>query len=548
MKYDISVFGGCSLDKMYYQNIDGSYNDEAELDIPGGKGSNQAVAASRAGAKVAMISKIGNDLIGKEILNNLIKNNVNTDAIEIENNLNNDTSKIFIERNEKDNKIVRSSGAIDNFTIDMIDKNKNLLLNSKMVLGQMKAPIHVMERLINFCYDNNIPLIITPCRPNKLNVSDKKNIELIDKITFITANRTECEAIFNTKDIKSCVEKYPNKLIVTLGAEGVMYSDGEKVIHLKAINVNNVVDTVGAGDTFNGNLAYGLINKFTLKDAIVRAQFASAMKIQIKTAQKGMPYYEQLNEYIRNYNTNNFKYKKEFDLCYKAIMNAYELLSNNFKIKRKSDKSFVTESDLIVESYIINEIKKIFPNDNIVSEESNNSNSIINRTWIIDPIDGTEHYMKNSKFWGIQVGFVDDYNQFSIIYLPKLNEIYYSIKNVGVFLNESKIELNKETPKLIIEFAGSLEKKLDEKIKIFNYIREYNNKAVGYMHINACCVAFANLLSGRNDAIISSVKRDWDIMPGKIMLEEANVFIKEIDGLTIYSRDKDFFDYLISKY
>ena len=88
------------------------------------------------------------------------------------------------------------------------------------------AKKEVSVELINFCYDNNIPLVLTPCRPQRLAISEPGNKELIDKITYITANKKECETIFETTDIESCLEKYPNKLIVTLfTALSVVWAD-----------------------------------------------------------------------------------------------------------------------------------------------------------------------------------------------------------------------------------------------------------------------------------------------------------------------------------
>lgn len=66
----------------------------------------------------------------------------------------------------------------------------------------MEVPKEVSVELINFCYDHKIPLIITPCRPQKLYICDEGNRELIDKITYITANRSECATIFGTENIE----------------------------------------------------------------------------------------------------------------------------------------------------------------------------------------------------------------------------------------------------------------------------------------------------------------------------------------------------------
>ena len=296
MKYDICIFGGCSVDLMFCEKEDGTYNTNPDKIVPGGKASNQAVAASRAGAKVTIITRIGKDKIGETIYNNLKYNDVDTSNIEMIPNLKNDFSEIYIDLETKDNEIIRNTASINSFTVDMIEKYKDVLLNSSIIASQLKVPKNVSDSLINFCYENNKPIIVTPCNPDKL------SLDLIDKINIITANQKECETIFKTTNIEECVTKYPNKLIVTLGKEGVIYHDGTNIVRLPAILSDNLKDTTGAGDTFNGNLAYCLTHGYTLKDAIVRSQYASSMKVQVPTAQAGMPDKEELDKYVEDFN------------------------------------------------------------------------------------------------------------------------------------------------------------------------------------------------------------------------------------------------------
>ena len=303
MMYDICVFGGCSLDLFYYKDENGNVPSSPSLIVPGGKGANQAVAASRAGAKVTMISRIGKDDIGDKIIENLAYNGVLTNNVEVVEELRNDYAKIVIDEKNKDNDIARFSGAINSFTKDMIDGYKDVILNSKMVVAQLKVPKEVSIYLINFCYENNIPLVLTPCRPEKLKVTDEENKSLIDKVTYITANKKECETLFVTDDIISCIKKYPNKLIVTLGSDGVIYYDGFEVVHVPAFSTEKIEDTTGAGDTFNGNLVACLTSGYSLYDAVVRACYASSMKIQKKGAQDGMPYKEELDSYIKKHSS-----------------------------------------------------------------------------------------------------------------------------------------------------------------------------------------------------------------------------------------------------
>ena len=550
MKYDICVFGGCALDSFFYKNEAGEVPESPSLVLPGGKGANQAVAAARAGAKVTMISRLGKDNIGQKILENLVYNNITTNNIELIDGLQNDCSNITIDEKTKDNDIVRFAGAIDSFTPDMIDRYKKVLLNSKLVVAQLKVPKEVTVELINFCYENKVPLIITPCRAAKLSIKDDpSNLELINKITYITANKSECETIFGTDNIEECVSKYPNKLIVTLGDSGVMYHDGEKVVHVPAVLVDKIEDTTGAGDTFNGNVAACLVEGYSFTDAIIRAQYASSMKVQKKGAQDGMPYKEELEKYIVNRLMYGNDYMAEFDIALNAILNAYENIKEHkiFNIKQKYDSTFVTESDLLVEKMIIDDIESQYGNDNFVTEEFNNENIIKDRTWIIDPIDGTAHYMKNSLFWAIQLAFVDKGEiQFSIIYIPSINELYYGIKGKGVFLNYKRLNLRKDVPlnESIIEFCGSAHKKTEEKMLLFRRLLDNNVKPANFMHINTCSFAFANLLSGRTNALIVSTKKPWDVLPGIFMVEELGANTYNYEGICVYSFVDGFDEFL----
>lgn len=513
---------------MFYQKVDGTYDDSPEMKVLGGKGSNQAVAASRAGAKTTIITRIGKDDIGRNILENLKFNMIDTFHVEMVEGLKNDYSNIKINLKDKDNEIQRFSGAIDSFTPDMIDKYASVLLNSKIIECQLKTPKEVTERLINFCYENDKILILTPCRPQKLCITDPKNKELIDKISIITCNKKECQTIFNTEDIEACVKQYPNKLIVTLGAEGLMYYNGSRIIKMPAINVK-VVDTVGAGDTFNGNLAAFLSKGMDLQHAIRKAMYASAMKIKQKTAQAGMPYLEDLEEFIYTIRNNKFKYNEELAYAIKIVKEAYDIikLNRNFQIATKADNTLVTNVDVKVEDFLIRKIKEKYPNDILVTEENFPNNQLQNRTWIIDPIDGTAHFIKGLPFWGIQLCFYDkNATKFAIIYLPVINEFYYAAENQGAYVNNDRL-LPKNPSSInqsVIEFGGTLYKELEAKKVYFDKIvLEDKVKVANLLHINSSCVSFTDLASGKVDALITSSHKPWDVMPGMHLCKEVGI-------------------------
>lgn len=528
MKYDVCVFGGCSLDQTFYQKADGTYDEMPNATAPGGKGANQAVAASRANAKTTIITRIGKDEIGKKIINNLQNNNIDTSNVEVIEGLSNDYANIRINIKDKDNDIERFNGAIDSFTVDMIENYKDVLLDSKIIVCQLKCPKEVTEALINFCYENGKTLILTPCRPEKLKIDEPGNLELIDKISMITCNKKECETIFGTDNIEECVTRYPNKLIVTLGSKGLMYHNGEKIVKLNAIDVP-VVDTTGAGDTLNGNLSAFLAKGMNLRHALRKAMYASTMKLMEKTAQAGMPYLEDLENFVTNTRHKEFVYGEELQLALDIIKEVYEKVkySTKLKVSSKEDGSLVTNIDLAIEKYLVREIKKKFPNDNFVTEENFPDNKLYDRTWVIDPIDGTSHFVKKDGLWGIQLAFYDkDETKFSAIYLPKKDELYYAAQNQGAYLNNNKIFPRRSVPaeQAVVEFSGSINKNFEEKMLYLNNLMSDGNLDVAnVLLINTCAIAYTNLISGRTDALISSVNRPWDIMPGEFLCKESGL-------------------------
>lgn len=296
---DVVVLGGASLDRMFYQREDGSYSENADISVPGGKGANQAVAAARAGASVTILSKLGDDFIGAGIIDNLRTNGVDVSRVEMVKGLQNDNSKILIHAKDKDNEISRVSGAIDSFTPSMVTDNADTILAARVVVSQLKAPKEVIEKLIDFCYKNHKFLVLTPCRPQKLVATDPHNIELINKIGMIFCNQEECETIFGTNDIESCVSQYPCKLVVTLGKDGLMYHDGEQVVKMPAIQTT-VKDTTGAGDTLCGNFVAAYCEGMSVIDALRRSICAATIKIQKESAQEGMPTKDELDRFIAN--------------------------------------------------------------------------------------------------------------------------------------------------------------------------------------------------------------------------------------------------------
>ncbi|MEK3996520.1 ribokinase [Psychrobacillus sp. FSL K6-2365] len=254
--------------------------------VPGGKGANQAVAAARLGSKVQMVASVGTDSFGKELVENLEKNAVNANGVIISDGTATGIANILL--SEGDNRIIVVPGANHALTLEHIEKMKETIRQSKFVMMQLEIPIPVIEYSLKLCSELNIPVLLNPAPAGGFQK------EFMDYIAYLTPNETECEVIFGL-DVEAVLEKYPNKLIVTLGSEGARYFDGEKHVIVEGFKTD-VVDTTGAGDTFNGALAHALAQGLDLESAVQYANAAASLSVEKFGAQGGMPAHDDVKK------------------------------------------------------------------------------------------------------------------------------------------------------------------------------------------------------------------------------------------------------------
>ncbi len=250
----------------------------------GGKGANQAICASRLGAEVSFIGCVGADGNGFAAIENLKSNNVNTKYIKKIKDIPTGVAQITIA--DHDNSIIIVKGANNEVTKEVIDDSLSLIETADLVLLQLEIPLETIEYVVDICNQKGITTVLNPAPAANLSK------ELIAKVTYITPNELECKEIFK-EDYEQLLKKYPNKLIVTKGSKGVDFYDGENIINIKA-HVVDVVDTTGAGDSFNGALSVGIVNNMDLLDAIKYGNKVASISIQKLGAQVSMPYKEDL--------------------------------------------------------------------------------------------------------------------------------------------------------------------------------------------------------------------------------------------------------------
>ena len=263
---------------------------------PGGKGCNQAIAIARLGGKVNFISKIGKDSYGELALNTLKKNKINTKNIIQDTNLQTGVAGILVDKNSGKNAINVIVGAPSTLKINEIDDQTNLIKNSKIFLTQLEVPKDVTLHCLKVAKENGCVTILNPAPASEISK------EFYNNIDFFTPNETEAEfytgiKITNEKDAKQAADKLINlgikKVIITLGEKGLFYSDGKEEIYLKAHSVK-AIDTTGAGDAFNGGLAFGISNGKSIKECLALANKVAGISTTKLGAGDAMPFIKDI--------------------------------------------------------------------------------------------------------------------------------------------------------------------------------------------------------------------------------------------------------------
>jgi ribokinase len=254
--------------------------------FPGGKGANQAVAAARLGAEVYMLGKVGNDLFGKKLKELLTQENVNTDFVEVAMNKETGTASIII--SDDDNRIIVVPGANNEVTPEWVSCHEEQIRKSDILLLQLEIPLESVKKAAHIAKQHKIPVILNPAPYQKLPA------DLLKDVTYLTPNEHEYKQLLE-EATKEEFDSIRLKSIITKGEEGVEFLLNNEKVLVNAQKVE-VVDTTGAGDTFNGALAVALSKQRGLKEAVLFASIAGSLSVTKLGAQSGMPSLNDVKE------------------------------------------------------------------------------------------------------------------------------------------------------------------------------------------------------------------------------------------------------------
>lgn len=285
---------------------------------PGGKGANQAVAAARLGAKTAMIGRVGADDFGMVLRNRLMAENIDVRGVLQSEQSPSGTALISV--SPRDNQIIVVAGANGEVDEEELAELMPLLSAAKVLLLQFEIPLPIVEKAAALAHQAGLTVIVDPAPAQGLLATD-----FCDFISILTPNQTEAsvltgQAVENVQGAIAAAEILQQKgipvVIVKMGAMGCVCATANGTFAMPAFPVN-VVDSVAAGDAFNGGLAAALCNferqldrsrssnEWNLSDhdilrpVINYASAVAALAVTLPGAQSSMPTEADVLDFIK---------------------------------------------------------------------------------------------------------------------------------------------------------------------------------------------------------------------------------------------------------
>jgi ribokinase len=270
--------------------------------FPGGKGFNQAVAAIRLGAHVHMVGKLGEDDFGERFLKSLAIAGIGSEFVSTTNQAMTGVGSPVIDA-QGDNSIIVVPGANMLLLPSDIEKARNLIEKSDMVLMQLENPVETVLCAAGIAHSAGVPILLNPAPARQL------PDELLALVTILTPNEIEAEMLTgcNVADTTSALQaaiillqKKIQSVVLTLGERGAMLAEKDRFVQIPGFQVK-VIDTTAAGDAFCAALAVQFASGYSMEESIAFANSAGALATTILGAEPAMPRLDDIKLFNKNH-------------------------------------------------------------------------------------------------------------------------------------------------------------------------------------------------------------------------------------------------------
>ena len=262
----------------------------------GGKGANQAVAAARAGAEVAFLSKLGADANGRLIEQHLAAQGLSRPILLRDAEFPTGVAMILVDLSGE-NQIAVVPGSNGRLTPVDLRQHRELIAEARVLLLQMEIPRETVFEALRLGRECGLTTILNPAPAAPL------PSDLLRLVDILTPNESEAQALTGSADpaeaARILTDRGVGTVVVTCGANGAFLATGNDVTHIPGFLVETI-DSTGAGDAFNGALACAVAEGVPIKSAIVRANAAGALATTGRGAQESMPTKDDIEQLCRS--------------------------------------------------------------------------------------------------------------------------------------------------------------------------------------------------------------------------------------------------------
>ena len=269
---------------------------------PGGKGSNQAVAARRAGAETMFITKIGKDTFGEMAMKLYADEGINSKYVWEIPDMSTGAASIVVNEETGDNAIIVIPGAADAMIPDDLDTAEAGIADCAFFMASLEVPIPVMQHGLEVAKRNGVPTILNPAPAAIL------PDEVYGLSDYFTPNETEAAILAGIPVVtiedaeeaaKIFLQRGIDTVVITLGEKGAYVRNSVINQHVPAFDMGGkVLETTGAGDAFNGGFAYALAEGMSLIEAVRFGSATAAISVTRLGTAPAMPVNSEIQDLL----------------------------------------------------------------------------------------------------------------------------------------------------------------------------------------------------------------------------------------------------------
>lgn len=264
---------------------------------PGGKGANQAVTAARLGSQVTFVAKVGNDIFGKQAIQQFQVENINTSFVTTDPEHPSGVALISVD-SRGENYIIVAPGSNSHLDIRIVEQALELIKGDAIVLLQLEIPLNIVEFAVERSYEKGLTVLLNPAPARALST------KMLQYLHVITPNEFEAEMLTGIPVIDVATAAAAAKKLYESGVPNIAITMGAKGAYLHTASISKMIpgppvtaiDTTAAGDCFNGALAVAISEGLELDQAVAFACKASSISVTRMGAQSSLPYRKEVNE------------------------------------------------------------------------------------------------------------------------------------------------------------------------------------------------------------------------------------------------------------